>query len=167
MITQEQIEHLRELEKAAPFAPWIPLYHNEDYGQGYGETTSYVKYGEELLKIGMSDTAKVNAQLIAAMRNALPGLLDELDRLNAIIAKRDKYASDDDGRCWHGYSGECDDYNAVKAERDALLSVVVTVCGSCGFRLNNCEMDVPDCAFRPWKGRTGKPEGFPDVEGVK
>ena len=70
-------EVLEICEKATD-GPWGVKLHNEDYGQGYGETTYYVDLGLELLKVGIADDASKDSKysalsdFIALARTTLP-----------------------------------------------------------------------------------------------
>jgi hypothetical protein len=73
---------------AATPGPWREKLHNEDYGQGYGETTYFVDMGD-LLKIGIgSDNAKcellyANTAFIAHAREDIPATDAEITALKA------------------------------------------------------------------------------------
>ena len=109
MITQEQIEQIRKRHEAATPGPWrVP----EGYSWRVAEGDTYIcnMFGRQDLQ------DSENAEFIAHARTDIPLLLDEIDRLSTQIVSRSKFASDDNGRCWHSYYDECDDYNEVKAE---------------------------------------------------
>lgn len=79
------IKAIRELcEKATP-GPWEVKLHNEDYGQGYGETTFFVDMYSELLKLGIADYAEkwekysTLAAFISRSRTLIPALCDALE----------------------------------------------------------------------------------------
>ena len=83
---KDLITEARELcEKATP-GPWEVNLHNEDYGQGYGETTFFVNIGGTLLKIGIADTAEKYTEystlstFIARSRSLVPELCDALEK---------------------------------------------------------------------------------------
>jgi len=83
---KDLIKEARELcEKATP-GPWKVKLHNEDYGQGYGETTFFVDIDGTLLKIDIADTAEKYAKysalstFIARSRSLIPELCDALEK---------------------------------------------------------------------------------------
>jgi hypothetical protein len=77
----------RELCERAMPGPWEVKLHNEDYGQGYGETTFFVDTDGTLLKIGIADAAEKYAKynalsaFIARSRSLIPELCDALEKL--------------------------------------------------------------------------------------
>lgn len=82
-------------DKAAP-GPWEVVYHNEDYGQGYGETTFFVKMNDCLIKIGVASNPKsyelydTLAKGIVLDHQDVPALLDEIGTISEQFA--DVYA---------------------------------------------------------------------------
>lgn len=86
-------EDIRARADAATAGPWKVKYHNEDYGQGYGETTFYVSISDELFKIGIADNhekyAKYGAisDFIAYAREDIPALLDALEAKERELAE--------------------------------------------------------------------------------
>ena len=80
------ITEARELcDKATP-GPWEVKFHNEDFGQGYGETTFFVDMGGTLLKIGIAEAAEKYAKynalsaFISRSRTLIPELCDALEK---------------------------------------------------------------------------------------
>lgn len=87
MITKDKLEELRRLEKAATPARW------QSNGDGTEVTGPefFDNDGNDWQSICGSFPHKGNANLIAAARNALPELLDEIERLRdalQVIASR-------------------------------------------------------------------------------
>lgn len=89
--TEKLIAEARELcEKATP-GPWEVKLHNEDYGQGYGETTFFVGMYSELLKIGIADSAEkwekysTLAAFISRSRTLIPALCDALEQAQSTL----------------------------------------------------------------------------------
>ena len=85
-MSNDLIREARELcDKATP-GPWEVKFHNEDFGQGYGETTFFVDMGGTLLKIGIADSAETYAKhnalnaFIARSRTLIPELCDALEK---------------------------------------------------------------------------------------
>jgi hypothetical protein len=81
------IAKLRELEEKAIMGPWRTIPHPDgDCGLvGIGNPHSD-SFGSAQITCYLDD-APANAALIAAMRNALPDLLHEVDRLIAVIQR--------------------------------------------------------------------------------
>ena len=73
------IERLRQLEAAATPGEWRPF--RAEYWNG----AQYVYQGAGPRQWGEPGTANADADLIAEMRNALPQLLDRLERLEAVV----------------------------------------------------------------------------------
>ena len=100
---------------------------------------------------------RYNADVAALLSNSaelhakIERLQAELNAAHSIIAKHGKYASDGDGRCWHSYCGSCEEYEAVKAENDALKRAFEKDCRACRYRHYN-----PDCEHWESEGWLGK-----------
>lgn len=100
MIEPSDVARLRELEARATPGPW--LVGLEDW---WGVTGWVV--GREAKEPGMVGTVVAtsgaghapDADLIAAMRNALPGLLDAIEALRLVLL-----GFRDGGQCWCGYA---------------------------------------------------------------
>ena len=86
VMTKEEREEIRKRVDDAPSDPWYVMRYNEDYGQGYRETTYFVDVGADILKIGIgNDVASCKyynsiAEFIAYARQDIPALLDALDK---------------------------------------------------------------------------------------
>ena len=129
------ITEARELCEMATPGPWEVKLHNEDYGQGYGETTFFVDMGGTLLKIGVADSAEKYAQysalstLVARSRTLIPELLDLLAEMDAEIARLTKalHKTDIDcDHCKHNHGGECEN-----ADFDCMTCDCDCICKSC------------------------------------
>jgi hypothetical protein len=78
---KDTIARLRELEAAATPGPWTTYHDWEAYGIRAGlQTTVLQQTAYYPSAPGWEDT-----QLIAEMRNALPALLDRLEKLEAVV----------------------------------------------------------------------------------
>ena len=87
-MTPEELTRLRELERAATASPWSTDDHVVRPGDSPGQWHIY-ESGEDdppLFSSGLG--TKEDAAFIAAARNALPGLLDELERLWKLAEER-------------------------------------------------------------------------------
>lgn len=94
-MTPEELDRLRQLHKRLPQAPWQETCNPENYDmpdlitdreghtivEGTGQWESYQSY--------LDAPAPV---LLMELRNALPGLLAEIDRLNARLATAEAQA---------------------------------------------------------------------------
>ena len=114
MITPEEIARLRELEKKATPGPWFLAVHEEKtvkklmawlakFGSHYPNNkilhmVGAGKFGEDGLDedeirvpavTGNGPTSEANRDYICAARNALPALLDEVERLRGLADHTD------------------------------------------------------------------------------
>src|SRR5688572_10570407 len=92
-MTHEQLTHLRELHARATPEPWEPsfnvdaphggkwapnLTNREGRGEGPTHAGAYAEVREKAWR---------DSELIAALRNAFPGMADELESLRAEVAR--------------------------------------------------------------------------------
>lgn len=86
---KQLIERLRKLEAAATPGEWLPF--RAEYWNG----AQYAYQGAGPRQWGEPGTANADAQLIAEMRNALPQLLDRLEKLEAVTEAAEEYVYED------------------------------------------------------------------------
>lgn len=82
MITQEQLDHWRALCAPASPEPWVVAPHESLAPEGYHRILRGV--GTDVYAKGDCDTT-ADPVFAAAARNAFLALLDEVDRLNAVV----------------------------------------------------------------------------------
>lgn len=105
--TQELHDRLRELDKTASPAPWyIEPYENmvvtgdDETGEEIGATY----YGR-----GRSKKQRANREMLTDARNAVPALLDEIDRLQA-----------EKGKIWEACADKAYELYLTEEQRDEL-----------------------------------------------
>ena len=95
-------QKLRELIAEVSAEPWKPYCRNINYQGGAWPESEFLQWEVDgpVEPSGRGSFYQADAELIAATRNALPALLDEIDRLRAVIlaidSLRGPFMSDDD-----------------------------------------------------------------------
>ena len=143
IITQEQMDRLRELEKAATPGEWWTDVNVTETDQLICCTPDDISGSQRGYVMGMALTNNNvlnDAELIVALRNNLPKLLDEIDRLQAenerlkqtqakpVTRKKTlvgDYCCPDCGAAFYGI-----------AENKGKLQNTTPYCGNCGQKLD-------------------------------
>ena len=87
---KDLIKRLKELEAKATEGPWEPNDAlGEDFTQALGPEIKYNPRDKQSRRIAQ-DRAITDSGLIAETRNALPKLLDHIEKLEATIAKHER-----------------------------------------------------------------------------
>lgn len=126
-MTDADINQLRDLLRAATPGPWKNHTHEEDEGSDWATISATPVVARSGYKwtptVGVCDggdsveNAK-NATLIVAAVNALPGLLDEIERLKRACSMLNDEVSQTLGRAL-GYPKFCDDQKNFPGATDA------------------------------------------------
>ena len=89
-MTEERKELIRKrCQDVTGVEEWGIAHYREDYGQGYGETTFYVRIGERLIKIGTASERDVLLEyanltcFISWSRDDIHDLLEYVDELES------------------------------------------------------------------------------------
>lgn len=115
-MTDEELTGLRRLSNAATAAPWTDAGDGDVEGPNGGAVAHVACHASmHTMLRRLEDYSRADAALIAAARNALPGLLDDLAALRrvreaaeAVVASLDR-CEDCDAPATHAYNRETHD----------------------------------------------------------